>query len=266
MTPLVSCLMVTANRASLARRAIQCFLAQTWSNRELIIVDDGSEDYRDLLPAALDSTSNQAGPGAPPIRYERIAHNPLRRLGDLRNMTLDLARGDYCTQWDDDEWYHPERIARQVEALERAGASAGVCMLRDTLMHLDMPELVDHPYRTGLRSGTPGTILHRRTTVRYPNVSKGEDSLFRNALRKVSGVRVLDGEAHLFIRCFHGRNTWDRQHFFERLHYTWRDKVAYAVAVGVRRDLFTHPAFRLNAAERASTEAFLDQSRRLELL
>jgi glycosyltransferase involved in cell wall biosynthesis len=265
VTPLVSCLMVTANRASLARRAIQCFLAQTWSNRELIIVDDGCKDYRDMLANALSAPSHHVVSGGPPIRYERIAHNPARRLGELRNMTLDLARGDYCTQWDDDEWYHPERIERQLAALE-SGRSAGACVLRDTLMHLATPDFAAHPYRTGLRNGTPGTILHRRTTVRYPNVSKGEDSLFRQALSKTSPVVVLADQAHLFIRCFHGKNTWDRRHFVERLHYTWRDKVAYAVAVGVRRDLFTHPAFRLNAAERASTEAFLDQSRRLELL
>jgi glycosyltransferase involved in cell wall biosynthesis len=42
--PRISCVMVTANRAAIARRAVRCFLDQSWSNRELVIVDDGSED------------------------------------------------------------------------------------------------------------------------------------------------------------------------------------------------------------------------------
>jgi glycosyltransferase involved in cell wall biosynthesis len=264
VAPLVSCLTVTANRVKLARRAIECFLAQSWPNRELIIVDDGAEDYRGMLEEAMAAAPQ--GAVRPPIRYERIVHNPVRRLGELRNMTLDLSRGDYCMQWDDDEWYHPDRIARQVETLEGAGSAAGICLLRDTLMHLDTPEFAQRPYRSSLRRGTPGTILHRRTNVRYPNVARGEDSLFRDRLTKDSRVVVMDGQAHLFIRCFHGQNTWDRRHFVERLHYTWRDKLAYLMATRVRGNLFSHPAFDLTAAERASVAAFLDQSQRLALL
>jgi glycosyltransferase involved in cell wall biosynthesis len=199
------------------------------------------------------------------VRYERIAPGPGRLLlGGLRNITLDLARGDYCMQWDDDEWYHPRRIELQMRAL---AAGAGGCLLRDTLMHLDAPGFVERPYRTGLTSGTPGTILHRRTRLRYPDVRKGEDSLFRDALRKEMPVAVLDRRfSHLFIRCFHGANTWARRHFCERLHYTLGDKLEYARAKYLRGDLFTHRAFQLTTEERAAVRSFLDQSRELNLL
>jgi glycosyltransferase involved in cell wall biosynthesis len=256
VTPLVSCLMVTAGRVNLARRAVQCFARQTWPAKELVIVDDGSDDYSSMLAEFPN----------PAIRYERIASDGARRLGALRNITLDLARGEYCIQWDDDEWYHPRRIEDQLKAIFDAGG-AGACVLRDTLMHLDDPVFGAHLYRTGLRAGTPGSILHRRTDLRYANLPKGEDSLFRDALRQTIGVRVLDRRfSYLLIRCFHGRNTWGRQHFFERLHYTLSDKLDYAIARFVRRDLLTHPAFQLTADERRSAEAFLADSAALMLL
>ena len=247
--------MVTARRARLAERAVRCFLAQTYHPRELVIIDDGDEDYAPMLGRM---------PAAAPIHYHRVRHNPDRKLGALRNVSLDRANGDYVTQWDDDEWCHPERIERQVAALE-GGFDASV--LRYTLMHLDDPIFVDHPYRTGLRNGTPGTILHRRTDVRYPNRSMREDSDFAAALRRRVRVRIMrEGASHLFIRCFHGANTWQRQHFAERLHYNLGDKVQYAYAVIVRRDVFAHPAFQLTALERAAYEMFLQQSRELGLI
>jgi glycosyltransferase involved in cell wall biosynthesis len=247
--------MVTANRLALARRAVQCFARQTWPARELVIVDDGDENYAPMLDEF---------PGLP-VRYERVPRRDAVRLGGLRNLTLELAAGDHCMQWDDDEWYHPQRIETQMAALEAAGG--GACVIRDTLMHMDDPAFVDHLYRTGLRAGTPGTILHERTTVRYPNVSRGEDSDFRDALKRTRPVHVLqDGLSHLVVRCFHGKNTWHRQHFFERLHYTVGGKLQYAAAKYLRGNLLTHPAFRLNAAERQSAAAFLDDSRSLGLI
>jgi glycosyltransferase involved in cell wall biosynthesis len=47
--PLVSCLMVTRDRAPLAARALACLAAQTWRPLELIVVDDGAEDYGAVL-------------------------------------------------------------------------------------------------------------------------------------------------------------------------------------------------------------------------
>ena len=99
--PLVSCLMVTKNRRDLARRSIACFMSQTWQNKELVIIDDGDEDYTALIET-FDAGQR--------IQYNRISADPDRLLGGLRNISLDRANGEYCMQWDDDEWYHPRRI------------------------------------------------------------------------------------------------------------------------------------------------------------
>jgi glycosyltransferase involved in cell wall biosynthesis len=49
--PLVSCIMPTYNRRAFVPRAIQYFLRQDYTNRELIIIDDGTDVISDLVPA-----------------------------------------------------------------------------------------------------------------------------------------------------------------------------------------------------------------------
>jgi glycosyltransferase involved in cell wall biosynthesis len=237
--PLISCLMVTRNRRSLAERAVRCFAAQTWERKELVIVDDGDEDYAPMLAPYI-----AAGVA---IRYHRIELRPDVLLGGLRNLTLDLAEGECCMQWDDDEWYGADRIEVQAAHLGDGAAVA----LRWTLMSVESPTLGRLAFRSDAGIATPGTILHRRTDVRYPNVRRGEDSVFLRDLRR-DGLTVLGAEqSHLFVRCFHGDNTWDEQHFLRRLRRRPADWPSYATSMWWHRDVRRHKAFRLTDAERA---------------
>lgn len=255
-TPLVSALMVTRDRASLARRAIHCLAAQTWAHKELVIIDDGTEDYEPVIAPYRDRIA---------VQYHRITNDGTLLLGGLRNLSLDRASGEFLVQWDDDEWYHPQRIEAQVRALEQSRLDA--VTLRWTLMHLDAPGYTGHLYRTGLRSGTPGTILHRRSDLRYENLRRGEDSVYRNRLAQSLRVGIMaEPHSHLFIRCFHGGNTWDLTHFTERLHKGLVDKLHWVRARYLARDIFTHPAFRLTGPEREAAAMFLAESRLLGLL
>ena len=248
--------MVTRNRAALARRALLCLRNQTWPNLDLVIVDDGEESYESLVAEFEDDF---------PIHYHRMKPNPELKLGGLRNLSEDLAEGEYLVQWDDDEWFHPDRISYQMETLREQNLDAVI--LRWTLVHLDSPEFVNHPYRSGLVRGVPGTILHRRTSARYPNWRRHEDAVFRRRVKRRGRLGIATGgHAHLFIRCFHGTNTWDEKHFTERLHYTWRDKLRYLRARFIDGDVLTLPAFNLNIDEIASVERMIRESRELGLL
>ena len=241
--PLVSALMVTRDRVALARRAIACLVAQTYRPIELVVVDDGDADYAPMLAAFADRL---------PVRYLRMAPQPGRHLGALRNLALDAAAGELCAQWDDDEWYHPDRRRRQVDALA-GGAVASV--LRWTLMHVDTPAWRDLPYRADAGRGTPGTIVHRRTAVRYPNLRRSEDARFLEAIAATGRVAVLGrGDSHLFVRCFHGGNTWDEAHFKKRLRRTPLAAAHYLWA-RLRGDLRRHPQLRLTGAEAAAIAA-----------
>ncbi len=104
--PLVSCVMPTANRRRFIPMAIAAWLAQTYENRELLILDDG-ESIADLVP-----------------RDPRIRHYYLTRhwpLGAKRNLLAELARGEIVCHWDDDDWSVPDRVADQVGRLAASG-------------------------------------------------------------------------------------------------------------------------------------------------
>lgn len=254
--PLVSCLMVTANRSALARRALECFRSQTYTNRELVIIDDGTEDYEPMLRTYRDLCT---------IHYHRVPLEAGRLLGGLRNLSLDSANGEILTQWDDDEWYHPERLERQAERLMNG---ADVCYLRNTLVHVNTPEMKDHPYRTdSLGSAIPGTIMHRRSNIRYPNLRRGEDAQYLDALRAGNKHGSPKGpHTHLFIRCFHGANTWDATHFMGTLSRKLKNRMHMFVAERILGDIRRHPAFNLTPLERETFAQFMSDSHNVGLL
>src|SRR5215469_14379178 len=109
--PLVSCIMPTYNRREWIARSIRCFLAQDYSNRELVIIDDGTDVIRDLVPADAR------------IKY----HRSDRRLtiGAKRNQACELSSGVLIAHWDDDDWYPSWRLSCQAIAL--VSSDADIC-------------------------------------------------------------------------------------------------------------------------------------------
>ncbi len=105
--PLVSCVMPTWNRRGFIPAAVDCWLRQTYANRELVVLDDGDEPVGDLLP-----------------RDERIryAFEKGRRVtGDKRNRVVELARGEIVCHFDDDDWSAADRVEFQVRTLRESG-------------------------------------------------------------------------------------------------------------------------------------------------
>src|SRR5690349_3229572 len=100
---LVSSILPTHNRRTFFAQSIQYFLRQEYSNKELIIIDDGSDCIRDLVP---DNSQ---------IRYFRLDHR--HSIGAKRNLACHHANGDIIVHWDDDDWMAPWRISYQVASL-----------------------------------------------------------------------------------------------------------------------------------------------------
>lgn len=241
--PLVSCLMVTANRGDIARVAIECFQAQTWLNKELVIIDDGAEDYSDLI-ASFDCASL--------VRYIRLEPAaPRLSLGELRNISIEEAHGEWCVQWDDDEWYHPERLAIQLNAAVQA--DVGASALKWTLMHVKDDSQQSLTFRGDSGIATPGTLMFRKSDLRYPHLARNEDGIFLRDVKDSNGLVVLDeNHSHLFIRVFHGLNTWEKDHFLARLHRRVVDWPSWVWSRWIVSDVTRHRAFKLNSLEKDS--------------
>lgn len=245
--PRISCLMVTANRVAIARRSIRCFAAQSWPNRELVIVDDGEQDYAPLIA--------HLPPGR--ARIVKLPRDPETTLGHLRNRSLAEAGGELIAQWDDDDWYHPDRLSVQAAALQ---GGAGACLLRATLMHLDAPEWFDHPYVGGLKPGVPGSIVHRADArLHYPETRRSEDTVFLDQWPREQ-IAIVD-RPEMFLRAFHGSNTWERAHFERRVANTPLSAIEWWWRKQVLGRPFTHSRFRLKPVEAAAFTAYLADSR-----
>ncbi len=246
--------MVTADRPSLCRRAIWSYQQQTYPNKELIVLDSGAESIRSLLDVLPENE----------VRYLQVDRAPEATLGELRNHALSLATGDFIIpQWDDDDWSHPNRITIQSNVLQ-SGHDA--CALSATLVHIDEQAYFDRPYIGSLPGGVPPTIMHRSdTSMRYPPLERGEDTHYVASWRGRRFKKLPTSMAYLYIRTYHGRNTWEIEHFLRRIRNTPLDYIRFGWYKFVRRNVFAHPRFRLSEPMEAAFRTFVADSRRLQI-
>ncbi len=103
--PQVSVIIPTRNRANLLREAIESVLNQTYSDFELVIVDDGSTDHTAEVVAAF--------------RDQRVVYcqQEKQERGAARNKGVALSKGEFITFLDDDDWYMPRKLEIQVREL-----------------------------------------------------------------------------------------------------------------------------------------------------
>jgi glycosyltransferase involved in cell wall biosynthesis len=97
-SPLVSCLLPTARRPEWARQVFRMIAEQTYKNLELVIVNSG-EPIPDLPPFAREIPARVKG------------------FPEQNAQTITEARGDVIVFLDDDDYYAPDRIERQVEPI-----------------------------------------------------------------------------------------------------------------------------------------------------
>lgn len=249
--PLISCVMVTADRHLLCRRAIKSYNAQTWANRELVVLDNGNEPMESLLS---DLPYGQ-------VVYRHIPNNSDTTIGELRNLSLEMVGGDLVVpQWDDDDWSAPDRLERQAATLDKEGADA--VTLYATLMHVDDPAFFDHPFYGLLKGGVPPTIMHRRDDeVRFPELRRTSDTTYKNVWRSRKYHIMPMRDAHLHLRYFHGSNLWEQDHFLRRMRNTPKDLLAYGWHKFIRRNVLGHPRFRISDEARAAFDTYLAHSR-----
>ena len=103
----VSAVMPTYNAAGYLREAIDSVIAQSFTDWELIVIDDGSEDE---TPEILASVHD------PRIKVRRLAAHSGRAAA--RNAGLDLATGRYVAMCDSDDISLPHRFATQAAFLD----------------------------------------------------------------------------------------------------------------------------------------------------
>lgn len=104
--PLVTVIIPAFNSDKTIEHSVNSILNQTWSNLEVIIVDDCSSDEtweRMLVLSKSDS------------RIKLLKNNVNVGPYVSKNYAVDLSSGDYITGHDADDWSHPQRIENHLK-------------------------------------------------------------------------------------------------------------------------------------------------------
>jgi len=112
--PLVSIVVPAYNAARFLRPSLDSIVAQTYPNKEIILMDDGSGDT--------------TGEIARSYGEQITCHRQARNRGQFGNVNdgIRLARGKYVAVYHSDDIYHPEIVAREVAFLEAHPETAAV--------------------------------------------------------------------------------------------------------------------------------------------
>jgi hypothetical protein len=107
--PSVCAILLTADRPELTRKAVECFRAQDYPNKRLLVYDTGQELEPNVeaesegifwVPGSTDSC-----------------------IGRIRNRAIELWNDfDIVVTFDSDDYSHPSRISEQVNLLQSSGA------------------------------------------------------------------------------------------------------------------------------------------------
>lgn len=195
---LVTCMCVTRGRIPMLRRSTQCFLNQTYRNRELVVVYESDDEATRQFLAGLRESSIY------PVEVPAV---PRQTLGSLRNIALQAGTGKYVAQWDDDDWYSPARLAEQMRAIRQTG-NRGCLLARWTLYDC----LTKRAYVSNVRPWEGSIVVERAILPPYPDLARREDTPVVDELTRRGQLVMLD-RPELYIYTHHGMNTWDRHHW-----------------------------------------------------
>lgn len=112
---LVSVIIPCYNVAPFIKRCLDSILNNSYKNLELICVDDGSTD---------NTLEELRG-----FNDERITiiHQENQGLSAARNTGLEVARGEFITYVDSDDWVHKEYVQRLIDAQKMTDADVVMC-------------------------------------------------------------------------------------------------------------------------------------------
>jgi glycosyltransferase involved in cell wall biosynthesis len=129
------------NSASTLGMALASIQAQSFQEWECIVVDDGSSD---CPGAAIEAAAD------PRIRYVRLPENKGRAYA--RNRATSLARGEFISMLDADDWIFPSKLATQLEVLR---SDASLALVSSYMGIVDAQERLVGVRGGAIRTGEP---------------------------------------------------------------------------------------------------------------
>ena len=183
-SPLVSVLIPCYNAENTLATALNSLLSQTYSKIEIIVVDDASTDNS---KAVIEKFVKQDS---------RIIFIPLPENGGAyaaRNAGLKLSKGQLITVHDADDWSHPQKIEKQVEAIRcnrKVKAAVSHWARTDPSLHFETWRM-----EQGWIYRNVSSLMFRRSVFRklgyWDNVSVNADTEYWLRIQKKFGPSAI---------------------------------------------------------------------------
>lgn len=115
--PPLSIIIPVYNTGEYLRACVDSITAQTYSNLEIIIVDDGSESFTAELCDELAAGDSRI----------KVIHKKNEGVSIARNTGLDAASGEFLGFIDSDDTIEPQMFERMLETIRQSGAQIAMC-------------------------------------------------------------------------------------------------------------------------------------------
>jgi glycosyl transferase family 2 len=217
------------NAERYVREAIGSVLAQTYTDFELLVRDDGSTDGSAAAVAEFAQD--------PRVRFTRNDRN--RGVSWSRQAVLEDARGDYIAVLDADDVAFPHRLARQVAFLD---AHPDIAVLGSAFEVIDRDGVVRQQVRVPVRPEVIRWMLLFGSCIAHSSVMYRREAVLRGGgyradmlvsedydlwVRLAGTNRIAQLDDVLVRWRHHGANT----------HLTEREEVRHAGVAGVRQSV-----------------------------
>lgn len=125
--PLISIVIPVYKVEQYLRECVDSVIAQTYKNLDIILVDDGSPDK---CPAMCDEYAAKDS-------RVRVIHKTNGGLSAARNSGIDIARGEYITFIDSDDYVSKTYTEQLYTTLKKSGAGISECLCSSVADDLD---------------------------------------------------------------------------------------------------------------------------------
>jgi glycosyltransferase involved in cell wall biosynthesis len=207
MGHLISVIIPVFNRFEYAQRAVDSVLQQTYSNWELIIVDDESIEVFSHYVSVQDSNNK--------IEIYRIDKNS--GAGYCRQFGLDRINGDFVCFLDSDDYYHTDFLQKMVNTLVNYPEHAGVYCTSFDLMsnsvrknsNVSFNKILPFLFDENRPWATCSWLWRREYISKWPVLRSNEDTYFEISVAMKNNQIVHLPEILCYIDKDTGSNTID---------------------------------------------------------
>lgn len=197
-------------------KCVNSILGQTFTDFELILVDDGSTDHG---PEMCDQYAKQDA-------RVKVIHKKNGGLSDARNAGIDVAQGEYLGFVDSDDYIAPDMYELLYRDITKENADLAICGIYDVyeghepkqkqVMHkvMDQQTAIKVIFEGNIISVHAVNKLYRRpifTKLRYPVGKYHEDSfVILDVLEQCQKI-VVDSQQKYFY--YHREGSINTEHF-----------------------------------------------------